>query len=123
MSIPCLMLCMVSEKSAVILLIIPLHVMFLFSHCLQEFFFVIAFQKLTLMCLGFFVFVCLFCEEAVMLLKILWASWICDLFSFINFGKFLVVSSPDYFWPCFLSPSTGTLMTPMLYHLMLFRSS
>lgn len=65
------MLCMVSEKSAMILLIL-LHVMFLFSHCLQEFFchcfsaidsdvarvflalFMIVFVRKQLFCLRFF---------------------------------------------------------------------
>lgn len=108
MSIPCLTLCIVFKKSAMLLLLIPLHVIFPFPLCLQDFFIIFAFQQFDSgyiirgFCLVWFGF-CLFCEEAVILLEILWASWICALLSFINFGKLLVISSSNHFWPCFLS--------------------
>ena len=74
-----------------------------FSGCLQNFLFIFGLKQVNYdMSVCECVYVCV-----LILFVILWASWICGLLSFINFGKFLAISSsnissvlfsPFYFW-------------------------
>ena len=101
-----------TDRSAVILMGIPLCVICCFSHaafniCSLCFIFV----NLTNMCLGMF-------HLGFILFGTLWVSWTGVAISFPILGKFsFIISSSIFSWPFFLSSSSGTPMIRMLGHL------
>ena len=58
----------------------------------------------------------------LILIGILWTSWICDLVSVINFGKFLAILASNISFALFSSPS-GIPIVHMLYLLNTFHCS
>ena len=97
------------DRSAVILMRIPLCVICCFSLAAFNICSLcLIFVNLTNMCLGVF---CL----GFILFGILWVSWTWVVTSFPILGKFLAIISLSIFsWPFFMSSSSGTPMIRML---------
>ena len=103
------------ERSAVILMGIPLCVICCFSlAAFNMCSLCLIFINLINMCLGVF-------HLGIILFGTLWVSWTWVIISFLILGKFsTIISSSIFSWSFFLSSSSGTPMIQMLERVILF---